>query len=241
MRVFDKAHPIIIAGQGGLWQGSIALGDRYRHTFGGPLDLSVRGFPTNRRPLHRLLKLDLRDSRLNISLPGATMLHLLYGFAYDCCLLDYQVVSDSEVRVIEMTPRRPTRNWPYEDYPEHFAVRPVALRDRKPISDKNMTARAHGSSVNIPCLKPSRRASRGRGRRVGIIREAALWPPLTMTCTPTLCWHRPVPTGCLSGSARGMGAARWPSTRGRSAARSRSRSSSRYGLGAGHRWRSCRD
>jgi hypothetical protein len=139
MRVFDKAHPIIIAGQGGLWQGSIALGDRYRHTFGGPLDLSVRGFPTNRRPLHRLLTLDLRDSRLNISLPGATMLHLLYGFAYDCCLLDYQVVSDSEVRVIEMTPRRPTRNWPYEDYPEHYAVRPVALRDRKPISDKNMT------------------------------------------------------------------------------------------------------
>jgi hypothetical protein len=139
MRAFDKAHPIIIAWQGGLWQGSIALGDRYRHTFGGPLDLSVRRFPTNRRPLHRLLTLDLRDSRLNISIPGATMLHLLYGFAYDCCLLDYQVVSDSEVRVIEMTPRRPTRNWPYEDYPEHFAVRPVALRDRKPISDKQMT------------------------------------------------------------------------------------------------------
>jgi hypothetical protein len=73
------------------------------------------------------------------ALGGPTMLHLLYGFAYDCCLLDYQVVSDSEVRVIEMTPRRPTGNWPYEDYPEHFAVRPVALRDRKPISDKQMT------------------------------------------------------------------------------------------------------
>jgi hypothetical protein len=69
MRVFDKARPIIIAGQGGLWQGSIALGDRYRHTFGGPLDLSVRGFPTNRRPLHRLLTLDLRDSRTDLPEP----------------------------------------------------------------------------------------------------------------------------------------------------------------------------
>jgi hypothetical protein len=71
MRVFDKAHPIIIAGQGGLWQGSIALGDRYRHTFGGPLDLSVRGFPTNRRPLHRLLTLiagpRLRDRRSSLA------------------------------------------------------------------------------------------------------------------------------------------------------------------------------
>ena len=139
MRVFDKTHPIVIAWQGGLWQGSIAIGDRCGHTFGRPLDLAVRGLPRNRQPLHRLLTLDLCDSRLNVSLPNATVLPLLYGFVYSGCLLEYQVVSDAEIRIIDLTPRLPSRDWPYKGYPDHFAVRPVALGDRKRISRKMMT------------------------------------------------------------------------------------------------------
>ena len=118
----------------------VALRECDRHTFGGPLGLSVRGFPTNQRPLHRLVTLDLQDSRLNISLPNATSLPLLYGFAYDGCLLDYQVVSDAEVRITELTPRLPSIEWPYKDYPDHFAAQPVALGERRRISRKMVTA-----------------------------------------------------------------------------------------------------
>src|SRR5262245_48843675 len=116
MRILDKTHPIALAWQGGFWRGSITFGDRCLHAFGGLLDLSVRGFPRKRRPLHRLLTLDLRDSRLNISLPNTTVLPLLYGFVYSGCLLYYQVVSDAEIRIIEMTPRLPSRYWPYKHY-----------------------------------------------------------------------------------------------------------------------------
>ncbi len=112
----------------------------FRHTFGGPLGLSVRGFPTNQRPLHRLVTLDLQDSRLNISFPNAASLPLLYGFAYDGCLLDYQVVSDAEVRITELTPRLSSIEWPYKDYPDHFAARPITLGERRRISRKMVTA-----------------------------------------------------------------------------------------------------
>jgi hypothetical protein len=139
MRILDETHPIVIVWRGGLWQGSVALGDRCRHTFGGPLGLSVRGIPKNQWPLHRLVTLDLHDNRLNISFPNAASLPLLYGFAYDGCLLDYQVVSDAEARIVELTPRLPSREWPYKDYPDHFAARPVALGERKRISRKMVT------------------------------------------------------------------------------------------------------
>jgi hypothetical protein len=140
MRVLDELHPIAIAWRGGLWRGSIStFEDRCPHVFGRPLDLSVRGLPKNPRSLHRLLTLDLRDSRLNISLPNTTVLPLLYGFAYDGCVLDYQIVSDAEVRIMELTPRLPSREWPYKDYPNHFAARPVALGARKRISRTMVT------------------------------------------------------------------------------------------------------
>lgn len=74
MRMLDETRPIAIAWQGGLWHGSVTGGDRCWHAFGGPLDVSVRGFPRNRQSLHRLLTLDLRDSRLNISLSNTTVL-----------------------------------------------------------------------------------------------------------------------------------------------------------------------
>jgi hypothetical protein len=139
MFVLDQLHPIVVAWQGGLWQGTIAQGSRYRHTFGGPLDLLVQGFPRNRRPLHRLLTLDLHDSRLSIPRPNASLLPLLYGFAYDGCRLDYQVVSDTEVRVIELMPIIPSKDWPYKNYPDHFGAKPVALGPRQRISRKALT------------------------------------------------------------------------------------------------------
>ncbi len=139
MCILDQLHPIVVAWQGGLWQGSVVQGDRYGHTFGGPLDLMVQGFPRNRRALHRLLTLDLHDPRLSIPRSNASLLPLLYGFAYDGCLLDYQVVSDAEVRVIELTPGIPSKDWPYKNYPDHFGAKPMALGRRRRISRKGVT------------------------------------------------------------------------------------------------------
>ncbi len=139
MRILEQTHPISIAWRGGLWQGSVDLGDHWGHVFGGPLDLTVRGFPRNRRPLHRLLTLDLRDSRLSISLPNTDSLPLLYGFAYDGCLLDYQVASDAEVRITDVSPRVPSQEWPYRGYPDHFGARRVALGERQRISRRMVT------------------------------------------------------------------------------------------------------
>jgi hypothetical protein len=139
MPVLDRLHPIVVAWQGGLWQGSVVEAARYQHTFGGPLELLVRGFPKNRRPLHRLLTLDLRDPRFGVSLADMHRLPLLYGFAYDACVLVYQIVSDAEVRVIDLTPTTPSKDWPYKNYPDHFPAEPVAFGRRRRINRKALT------------------------------------------------------------------------------------------------------
>jgi hypothetical protein len=43
------------------------------------------------------------------------------------------------IRIIELTPRLSSRDWPYKDYPDYFAVRPVALGERQRISRKMIT------------------------------------------------------------------------------------------------------
>src|SRR5262249_22512342 len=80
-----------------------------------------------------------RDRRLHFPLPRATLLPLLYGFAYSGCLLEYQVDSDSEVRIVEMPPRSPAKDWPYKNYPDQFNAKPVALGRRMRINRKSLS------------------------------------------------------------------------------------------------------
>lgn len=127
-------NPILLAWRGTLWQGVVGQGDVHRHTFGGPLNLSVHLVPTSERPLHRVLTLDLSDSRLGVRIPNVTLLPLLYGFVYEGCVLEYQVISDEEIRVIDLWPETSLEEWPYEDYPDHFPVRPVQIGQPRSIS-----------------------------------------------------------------------------------------------------------
>ena len=75
----------------------------YEHRFGGPLELVVADFPDEQRPLHRVLTLDLTDPRLEIRVPSVRLLPLLYGFVFDGCELRYQILSDKEVQVLELS------------------------------------------------------------------------------------------------------------------------------------------
>jgi len=131
--------PILVAWKGTLWHGSIGRARGNEHFFGGRLELLVHGFPKKERPLQRLLTLNVAHAPLNARIPNISMLPLVYGFNFDGCQLKYQLVSDREVRMVEMCPKTSLKNWPYRGYPKHFSVKPVVLGSPEKLSRKRLT------------------------------------------------------------------------------------------------------
>jgi hypothetical protein len=147
----DDSYPILVARNGTLWQVSVGQSPKYHHYFGGPLDLSVGGLPKNERPLHRVVTLDLTDRRLDVRIPGLSRLPLVYGFVYSSPVFKYQILSEGKVRIIEMSPRTSSDDWPYENYPDQFGVKPLAFGPSRKMSRKKIRElTCQGLDANAP-------------------------------------------------------------------------------------------
>jgi hypothetical protein len=147
----DNNYPILVVRNGTLWQVSVGQSHAFQHYLGGSLDLCVRGGPKNERPLHRVVTLDLTDSRLDVHIPAVNRLPLLYGFVFDACTLKYEILSDHEVRILEMAPRTSSDDWPYENYPEQFGVKPLAFGPSRKMSRKKVRElTCQGLDANAP-------------------------------------------------------------------------------------------
>jgi hypothetical protein len=66
---------------------------------------------------------------------------LFYGFTFDGCLLRYEVESQSKVNLLDLSPPRPSADFPYTNYPDVFPRIPLKLGRKKP-----MTYRAFSSA-----------------------------------------------------------------------------------------------
>ena len=106
------------------------------HTFGGGLDLEARGFPQGKRPLHRLLTLDLSDENLALPATQHRLLPFCYGFAYSGCRLTYKVLDDATLEIETFDPKAPTVDWPHADYPKQFESRPMTWRRVRSMSNE---------------------------------------------------------------------------------------------------------
>jgi hypothetical protein len=98
------------------------LRDEFGHSFGGEARSHRLKFTNARRSLHLLYRLNLRDERLGIELPGIDWLPLVYCFnyaAYDTTLI-YRMVSPTEIELIAPLEAKFDRNFPYENYPASF-------------------------------------------------------------------------------------------------------------------------
>jgi hypothetical protein len=52
---------------------------------------------------------------------------LFYGFVFDACDLTYELDSPSKVNLMDLSPARPTKGFPYENYPATFPLVPLRL------------------------------------------------------------------------------------------------------------------
>jgi hypothetical protein len=80
--------------------------------------------------LHHIARLFPRDipaleSSFLYNLP------LIYGLAFGGCQLKYQVLSSSRVKVLALTPRRSSSDFPYEQYPVLLPYIPLSVSEKR--------------------------------------------------------------------------------------------------------------
>lgn len=133
----NQKHPCVLS-DGFIRKALLGQSGKYRHYFGGLNDLETLDYLNGERPLHRVLTLDLSDPDLDFSINGVTQIPLLYGFAFDGCELEYEVLSDSTIRIIELVPNHPAEDWPYPNYPAHFEPVPVGFTKPEPANEEKI-------------------------------------------------------------------------------------------------------
>lgn len=122
----DVKPPALLQ-QGRITQLNVGQSGRYNHFFGGKNDLEIADFPHGEHPLHRVFSLDLADPRLGFSMNKVTQLPLLYGFVFDGCELQYSVLSNTSIKILNLVPQKSSSGWPYPEYPAHFDRLPIEI------------------------------------------------------------------------------------------------------------------
>jgi hypothetical protein len=109
-----------------------------KHQFGGESNLRVIGLPEGEPSLHQIISLDLSDKQLGFSIQGISRLVLLYGLVYSGCELKYQMISDDEIHILEMNPKKPYPNWPYANCPISFDPVSLAVGSPEPVNQEDI-------------------------------------------------------------------------------------------------------
>lgn len=111
-----------------LWRVQLGINGKYDHYFGGEINLSVDGHPTDQPPFHRVLTVDSADPRIWLERPIG-QIPLLYGYLYDGCHLRYQFDPPNTIKVLSHETRGLNSTWPYLNYPAFFPQMPFELGD----------------------------------------------------------------------------------------------------------------
>ncbi len=99
----------------------------FRHRFGGMPTYNGIVPPRNSQPLHLLYTFDTNDPLFPVSIPGIRYLPLFYCFPYNAGDLGYRMISEDQIEILHLTPKRTEPNFPYPNYPDHFSETSVKL------------------------------------------------------------------------------------------------------------------
>jgi hypothetical protein len=111
-----------------IFRGERGKVSAYGHTFGG--DGHYAGLAANgQAPVHLLLRLNLEDPAVGLTLPGIRWLPLLCAIRFGACNLGYRVISDTEVKILHKSEAEAWEGFPYEGYPESLPAEPIELTE----------------------------------------------------------------------------------------------------------------
>lgn len=99
----------------------------FNHLFGGmPVHRGIKPRGCS-APLHLLYTFDTKDPLVPVRIPRVRYLPLYYSFVYNAGAVGYQVVSDTEIKILYMETKKVEPDFPYENYPAAFPETPVSL------------------------------------------------------------------------------------------------------------------
>jgi hypothetical protein len=110
--------------------------EKFVHQLGGSHHIRGGVSPNSGRPLLQLARLDTSDVRISLEYPGIRYLPLLFSWTCDISQAPflYDVLTDTEIKIIKYNCGNAYERFPYANYPDYFLARPASL---SPISDED--------------------------------------------------------------------------------------------------------
>lgn len=112
-----------------IFRGERRAGPTFGHMFGGAADYVGLSTSGKQPPVHLLLRLDMSDPSVGVTMPGIRWLPLLCAIRYGACDLGYRVVSDTEVAILHRGEKRPWDAFPYDGYSEKLPAEPIDINE----------------------------------------------------------------------------------------------------------------
>ena len=103
--------------------------------FGGPLDLKFTGVRHGPAPLHRVFTISDRSIPA-LAEYSISSIPLIYGMQYSGCQLTYRLPRGSICNITKFKPRRSSKGWPYDHYPNLLPYIPMHISKRTRCSPK---------------------------------------------------------------------------------------------------------
>jgi hypothetical protein len=111
--------------------------------------MQVRGKAHGPEPLHQLVHLSPTD--VPILRKHHLHLPLLYGMRFDGCRLKYRLKSFQEIEILDIHPKKSSKDWPYSDYPRHLPYIQLELRDSTRCTWRKFSAPFANAPDKLPC------------------------------------------------------------------------------------------
>jgi len=169
----------------------VAGDSSFDHAFGGPFSVLDKKY--GNLPFHLLFDLDLRDPLLSfLSLnKDAERLPFIFPLCSDGADIAYEVLPNGAVKLLGKRTYRPTKKWPYQNYPTYFKRVPVNV---VPYSYEEYRAAIFSYAVGPHNLrKDDQNLLRAIGRGVtqlGGVQELPFGEPQRLYCpNPGCYWH----------------------------------------------------
>ena len=173
LEIFHQAEERVVCGER-------RTGSSFGHMFGGAADYVGLRTSGKQPPVHLLLRLDMSDPSVGVTMPGIRWLPLLCAIRYGACDLGYRVVSDTEVAILHRREKRAWDGFPYDGYPAKLPPEPIDIREGSYDPANPRDALSYAGVFGYDALSPGQFEELARF----VVREGIFDPEISECETP---------------------------------------------------------